>query len=107
MEKLPFRFQVSGNIIKKFGRESISNKNVAVIELIKNSFDSKANKVVVNFDNIESTDAKIMINDNGNGMNYDDIQNKWMLIATPHKSKKIKEGDRTLVGEKGIGRLSS
>ena len=105
-EKIPFRFQVSGNIIKKFGRESISNKNVAVLELIKNSFDSKASRVSIDFENLESN-PKLVIADNGEGMNYDDIQNKWMMIATPNKSERLLEGNRTLIGEKGIGRLSS
>ncbi|MDD5650713.1 MAG: ATP-binding protein [Candidatus Nanoarchaeia archaeon] len=107
MEKINFRFQVSGNIIKKFGRESISNKNIAILELIKNSFDAGSTKVTVDFENIDTSDIKLKISDNGQGMNYNDIQNKWMLIATPNKSKKFKEEDRVLVGEKGIGRLSS
>jgi len=106
-EKIPFRFQVSGNIIQKFGRESISNKNVAVLELIKNAFDSKSSKVTVDFEEIETINARISVSDNGVGMNFNDLQNKWMMIATPHKSKKDKAGERTLIGEKGIGRLSS
>lgn len=40
----PLRFDVSGNLIRKFGRESISNKNVAILELIKNSYDAGAAK---------------------------------------------------------------
>jgi len=107
MEILPFRFNVSGGIIRKLGRESISNKNVAVLELIKNSFDSGASKIIVDFKDIETTNSKLVIQDDGLGMNYDDIQNKWMLIATPNKSKKTQEGERIIVGEKGIGRLSS
>ena len=40
-------------------------------------------------------------------MDYSDLKNKWMRIANPFKSKKLKNGDRTFIGEKGIGRLSA
>lgn len=35
VEDLTFRFKVSGNLIKKLGEESIANKNIAILELIK------------------------------------------------------------------------
>lgn len=47
------------------------------------------------------------MSDNGNGMDYRDLKSKWMRIATPFKSKKLKNGERTFIGEKGIGRLSA
>ncbi|MFA4818678.1 MAG: ATP-binding protein [Patescibacteria group bacterium] len=102
----PLRFDVSGNLIRKFGRESISNKDVAILELLKNSYDAGAAKVEVDFSSVNTKDAMISISDNGNGMDYLDLKSKWMRIATPFKSKKLKNGERTFIGEKGIGRLS-
>ena len=106
---MPFRFSISGNLIKELGEESISNPNVAVLELIKNAYDAIATKVEVDIIDINSPEeAKIMISDNGEGMNYDDLNNKWMSIASPHKSSVKKTGaDRIPVGAKGIGRLAS
>lgn len=104
-EKIPFRFKVSGNIIRKLGGESISNKNIAILELIKNSHDSFSKKVEINFSDINTQNSKIVISDNGDGMDYEDIENKWMQIANTHKTK-IKTGNRTIIGEKGIGRLA-
>lgn len=103
----PLRFDVSGNLIKKFGRESISNKNVAILELIKNSYDAGAAKTEVDLLFINTKDAMISVLDNGDGMDYLELKNKWMRIANPSKSKKIKNGDRIFIGEKGIGRLSA
>lgn len=103
----PLRFDVSGNLIKKFGRESISNKNVAILELIKNSYDAKAGKIEIDFSSINTKEGLISISDNGDGMDYSDLKSKWMRIATPFKSKKLKNGDRAFIGEKGIGRLSA
>ena len=108
MEELdPSRFQVSGNLIRKLGGESISNKNVAILELIKNSYDAKANKVEISFNDVNTAGGNITISDNGGGMDYSDLMNKWMTIATTNKSKAKKNGERTIIGEKGIGRLSA
>ncbi len=46
IEEIPYRFTVSGNLIKKLGEESIANKNIALLELIKNAYDAKASKVM-------------------------------------------------------------
>ena len=105
----PFRFKISGNLIKELGEESISNPNVAVLELIKNAYDADAPKVEIDIVDINNPeDAKIIISDNGEGMNYDDLENKWMIIASPHKySVKKTNRNRIPVGAKGIGRLAS
>ena len=108
MEELdPSRFQVSGNLIRKLGGESISNKNVAILELIKNSYDAKANKVEIFLNDVNTTGGNITISDNGRGMDYSDLMNKWMTIATTNKSKVKKNGEHSIIGEKGIGRLSA
>lgn len=109
-EVLPFRFKVSGNIIKKFGEESITNKNIAILEIIKNSYDAGASRVEVFFKHEEIPEyASIEISDDGEGMTFSDLENKWMNIATPSKLKQLlnKKFNRPVVGEKGIGRLSS
>jgi len=105
----PFRFRISGNLIKELGEESISNPNVAILELIKNAYDADATKTEIDIVDINNPEeAKIIISDNGGGMNYDDLDNKWMYIASPHKSVvKRTKADRIPVGAKGIGRLAS
>jgi hypothetical protein len=108
IESIPFRFKVSGNLIKKLGEESIANKNIAILELIKNSYDAGASLVDIKLKNISSINASIQISDNGKGMTSTDLENKWLNIATPNKSQQeTKLGERVPVGEKGIGRLSS
>lgn len=108
-EELPFRFKVSGNIIRKLGRESISNQNVAILELIKNAYDAKATKVVIQLNGVDTQQGQISISDNGHGMTNTDLENKWMTIGNPHKSKimNFKPSERIITGEKGIGRLSA
>lgn len=108
LETIPFRFKISGNLIKKLGEESIANKNIAILELIKNSYDAGASLVEIELKNITTANPAIRIADNGKGMTSTDLENKWLNIATPNKSQQVvKPGERIPVGEKGIGRLSS
>lgn len=108
LESIPFRFKISGNLIKKLGEESIANKNIAILELIKNSYDAGSSLVEIELKNITTASPSLRISDNGKGMTSTDLENKWLNIATPNKSQQsIKAGERIPVGEKGIGRLSS
>ncbi|MFP9045197.1 ATP-binding protein, partial [Enterococcus faecalis] len=51
---------------------------------------------------INSAEDYIIIQDNGKGMNRDDIENKWLFVA--HSEKRNSE--RVYAGSKGIGRFS-
>jgi len=100
------RFTINGNIISELGEESISNPSIAISELLKNSYDANAENVDLIFSNIEKNDTKIAISDDGDGMDYSELKEKWMDIGSPHK-KEIKTSGRVLVGAKGIGRFAS
>ena len=49
----------------------------------------------------------MVIEDDGKGMTMDDLRNNWMVIGTSNKSKakKSERKERTMIGEKGLGRL--
>ncbi len=103
------RFTFNGNIIAEIGEESISNPNIAIAELIKNSYDADATRVEVKFDNLGKHNSKIIILDDGVGMDYSEIKDRWMDIGSPHKSEiqRTEENNRIPVGAKGIGRFAS
>jgi len=117
-EKASFKTNVLlKNII---GKELINDDNVAVMELVKNSYDAGASKVsiifknlfngyeksIVDFDDITNLTSRIIIQDNGVGMSKDDILGKWLNIA--YSSKKIEhtQNKRYQAGNKGVGRFS-
>lgn len=106
-EQTPLIFKTSGNIIRELGRESISNQNIAILELLKNSYDASAKKVNLNFENINAQNPQIEISDDGLGMPYQDLINKWMTIASPHKRNQAPNNKREIIGQKGIGRLAA
>ncbi|MGH1978530.1 sensor histidine kinase [Rothia sp. L_38] len=96
-------------LLKTLGSELISSDKVAVIELVKNSYDADASTVVIRFKGpLCQGKGSIEVWDNGHGMNVDSIQNSWLDIATDIKRKHSKsEKGRRVLGEKGIGRLAA
>jgi signal transduction histidine kinase len=110
-------------LVKTIGEELISNDIVAIIELVKNSYDANASVIEINFHGrvIEVIEGKktkkvlirqgssIIISDDGIGMNLDTVKSAWMEPATINKKNtKRSAGDkRRYTGEKGIGRFAS
>ncbi|TFW17703.1 sensor histidine kinase [Duganella callida] len=48
----------------------------------------------------------IEVRDTGHGMSADELRDKFMMVGTPNKLIEKKRATRTILGEKGIGRLS-
>jgi signal transduction histidine kinase len=97
-------------ILATFGDELISSERVAVTELVKNSYDADATRVVVRFvAPLELGKGAIEIIDNGHGMSLDTIRSAWMEPATTHRQRNrlSESGRRTVLGEKGIGRFAT
>lgn len=122
IDKGNFVFKPKARIIKTIGEELISNDNVAVVELVKNSYDAESPIVEITFNGIvkerfegkkikkyiDKTNASIIILDEGKGMDFNTIQSAWMEPATNFKKKKENQNTkRKFTGEKGIGRFAS
>lgn len=105
--ELYWKFDVS--TFRLLGRELITDRITALVELVKNAYDANATEVYVEFYSSGKNNGKIIIKDNGIGMSQDDIETKWMRIGTDSKRKeKISPEpfNRRVVGEKGIGRFA-
>lgn len=100
-------FRINPRIIAHLGEDLIKNESIAVLELVKNSYDAYASKCDVFFEEKNGKIVSIQITDNGCGMNSDTIENIWLVIGTDNKKKILqKKGlKRYPLGEKGIGRL--
>lgn len=109
-------FKISSGLKDLIGGQLITDKFAAVFELVKNSFDAGATEVRILFNNIYTKDSKIVIIDNGKGMDYLDIKDKWLFVA--YSAKKDGTEDKSLdyrdnlksnklyAGAKGVGRFS-
>ena len=67
-------FSVKAGIKNIVGKDLIADDNIAIFELVKNSYDAYASKVIITFE-----DNKIIIADDGKGMSIDDIEKKYGL----------------------------
>ncbi len=116
-EKLSIR--PYARLLTMLGEQLIKNEKIALVELIKNSYDADADWVQVRFENFNddmsaNENSSIVIKDNGHGMTYEDIRDSWMNPASPKKYKRKKdkrkrttpEKKRIIQGEKGIGRFA-
>lgn len=106
---LKWRFDI--NTFRLLGRDLITDRITAVYELVKNCYDANSTEVQVCFENVTtiSNEGKIIISDNGIGMSFTDIRDKWMVVGTNSKrTKQYSEApfNRKFVGEKGIGRFA-
>lgn len=102
-------FKISSGLKNLIGSELITDNFVAVFELVKNSFDAKASEVKIIFENIYSDNAKIIIQDNGKGMDYDDLISKWLFVAYSAKRDGTEDNNKQInyyAGAKGVGRFS-
>lgn len=109
MGSLKWRFDVS--TFRLIGRDMITDRVTALFELIKNCYDANATEVTVVFSNVSSLNnqSSIQIIDNGVGMSFVDIRDKWMVIGTSNKRISPYSPEpmhRRCVGEKGIGRFA-
>lgn len=110
-------------LLTMLGEQLIKNEQIALAELIKNSYDADADWVKVSFVNFgydekkkeifKTSNSKIIVEDNGSGMNLKVIEDSWMNPATPNKKTRENEEIKTspkkhriIQGEKGIGRFA-
>lgn len=101
------QFRVSAELKNILGRDLITSPDIAILELVKNSYDAHASKVEITFN-----DDYLSIADNGKGMSKDDLINKWLFVAYSAKSDGTEDKSyrnkfkRHYAGAKGIGRMS-
>lgn len=96
-------------LLRTLGSDLISSDKVALIELVKNSYDADASAVLVRFRGpLAEGEGRIEVWDDGHGMDIDTLQHSWLDIATDTKRRRPRsDSGRRVLGEKGIGRLAA
>lgn len=101
-------FTITSRILAHLGEDLIKDEGLALLELVKNSYDAGATSCHVDFEfNIQGELEEISVCDDGCGMDLSTIENVWLVIGTDNKEKQIfnPTNGRVPLGEKGIGRL--
>lgn len=101
-------FTVDSHLLLELGERLVARRSIAVAELVKNSYDADATKVVVKLDNVAKIGGTIVVEDDGLGMTLDMLMDGWMRIATGAKRKDpiSRKYKRIRTGAKGIGRFA-
>ena len=80
-----------------------------ISELVSNAYDADATKVTIRLNDREP-EKFILIEDNGHGMSFDEINEKFLVIGRNRRiadaSDKSRSGNRFVIGKKGIGKLA-
>lgn len=96
------------------GDQLIRDSGIAVFELVKNAYDADATLVTVELIDVEDAKTgRVIIEDNGCGMDWDTVVNVWLEPGTDYRERQKEEGERTPkfhrfpLGEKGVGRFAA
>ncbi len=104
-ETVEMRFSVDAALLRELGERLVGAQHIALAELVKNAYDADATRVTIE---IQEKEDKILVCDDGHGMDESEVRNHFMRVGTTHKTtqKTSRRYGRALTGSKGVGRLS-
>lgn len=102
-------FNFSYAALKLLGKNLYSNAANAISELVANALDAKAKEVYVYIDMSDKEHSIIEIIDNGSGMDYSDLAEKYVWIGRNKRNDSdLSETEKNaIMGRKGIGKLAA
>jgi len=77
MEKKRTGFRVDLRLLQELGERLISRDEIAIVELVKNSYDADAESVSVYIN-----DNQTIIEDDGEGRGLSELNDGWLTIGT-------------------------
>ena len=106
-EKLQLRFDP--RTIEHLGIKMYSRLPYALAELVANAYDAGADNVKIELNDNDARKKEIIIIDDGDGMSFDEIQDKFLVIGRKRRdmdeSRNNSKG-RKITGKKGVGKLA-
>lgn len=97
-------FEINVALLEELGERLVSRPEIALAELVKNSYDADASRCEVGI-----SETAISVADDGHGMTEEVFLNNWMVISAQNKSRQrySRTYRRTMAGSKGVGRFSA
>ena len=103
-KRIPFNFTYFA--MKLLGKNLYSNPWTAISEIVANGIDANADNVYVLVDMRDKAHAIVEIFDDGKGMSFSDLSEKYTLIGRNKRLSEENISGKTL-GRKGIGKLAA
>jgi signal transduction histidine kinase len=101
-------FEASANLQRLIGRELVPNDEVAITELVKNTYDSGAGHVVITIQpTTEKEPGYIEVRDDGEGMTLAELERLFLVAGYSERPDQVGSTARIPTGEKGIGRFAA
>ena len=97
-------FKVNAALFEELGERLVGKPEIALAELIKNSYDADSQSCTLSLSKREIT-----VRDNGHGMTEAEFLRNWMVVSTQEKGKArySRLFQRSMAGSKGVGRFSA
>lgn len=106
--KPELQFEASAYLQTLIGRELFRSEELAIVELVKNAYDSGATEVTITIRPRSLREpGEIVVADNGSGMTLNDFREHFMFAGYSERPDEVDTADRVPTGEKGIGRFAS
>jgi hypothetical protein len=96
-----FSFAFSLEVLNHLGRGLYRSFATVIAEAVSNSWDAGATEVKITLD-----DNKLIVEDNGKGMNKKDFQDKFLTVGYSRRQDPTNKSKRNVIGRKGIGKLA-
>ncbi len=106
-EKLELRFDP--HTIEHLGIKMYSQLPYALAELVANAYDAGAKKVEIKLYDDDPNNKRIIVDDNGDGMSFEEIRDNFLIIGRRRREEdESRENSlgRKITGKKGIGKLA-
>lgn len=97
-------FEISAALFEELGERLVSKPEIALAELIKNSYDADALTC-----HLTLGDDCVIVKDDGHGMTEDQFLKNWMVVSSQIKGelRYSRKYRRSMAGSKGVGRFSA
>lgn len=110
-KQIKVALRANSHVLRLLGEELIGDDGLAIFELVKNSYDADAKSVSVTID-LNKAIQTVAVQDDGSGMTLEDLQSKWLVLATDSKRGQAQRFrsphfHRLPLGEKGVGRVAA
>lgn len=105
-----YALHIDLNVLNHLGLNLYSNIPAVLSEMIANAWDAEAERVYVSIE--KGKNKRIIIKDNGCGMDDHDLREKFLKVGYQRRKKganadKTPNMNRPVMGRKGIGKLST